>query len=56
MNALYARWVGKAHGSAFKVCPFRTVMVNEEHSHPAPLAFARRMGKYLALEGREGRG
>lgn len=51
MHFMQGGWE-KAHGSAFKVCPFRTVIINEELPHPAPLTFAQRMGKYLALEGK----
>lgn len=51
MHFMQGGWE-KAHGSVFKVCPFRTVIINEEFSYPDPLTFAQRMGKYLALEGR----
>lgn len=52
MHFMQGGWE-KAHGSAFKVCPSCTVIISEELSHPAPLTFAQRIGKYLTLEERE---
>lgn len=51
MHFMQGGWE-KAHGSAFKVCPLRTVRITEELAHPAPLTIVQRMGKYLALERR----